>query len=215
MSIEGKNNSNQLNSALLLNNLRAVNEEIYNTGQISTILFMETFKELNTLFDGLGIAFFFIKRDILKKLHFVEQRFKKDPNNFKTLQAMIKYEVDNQMENTPNHTSASRNILRLNRAIIFIGSFLQKLGEDEKESLSNCIGKSYEETLAKYHTWKVRKAVNVALYSLPSREVFLEHLGFHEKHETDQFLQLCSKYVSVITKNLQEFYESHHLTELQ
>lgn len=56
----------------------------------------------------------------------------------------------------------------------FIRSFLKNLGELEaNDKTSTVCSQSYNETLATFHPFLIRKAANIAMYALPSRDHLL------------------------------------------
>ena len=55
----------------------------------------------------------------------------------------------------------------------FIARLIDNLTTMEGAAMSNAAARAYEETLAHYHPWLIRKAVGVAVYALPSRATLL------------------------------------------
>lgn len=56
----------------------------------------------------------------------------------------------------------------------FIRSFLKRLGETQAcEKTSGICSQSYNETLANFHPFLIRKAANIAMYALPQRDQLL------------------------------------------
>lgn len=56
----------------------------------------------------------------------------------------------------------------------FIRKFLESLGELEPNSkTSSCCQIAYNETLAQFHPWIVRKGALMAMYTMPTRENLL------------------------------------------
>lgn len=56
----------------------------------------------------------------------------------------------------------------------FIRSFLQKLGDlSPVDKTSTACAQSYNETLANFHPFLIRKAANIAMYALPNRDQLL------------------------------------------
>ncbi|EPB73645.1 glycolipid transfer protein [Ancylostoma ceylanicum] len=55
-------------------------------------------------------------------------------------------------------------------ALEFICAFISALAASTNyDSVSSICRKTYEETLARFHPWVIRKAVGLASYTLPSR----------------------------------------------
>lgn len=56
----------------------------------------------------------------------------------------------------------------------FIRCFLKRLGEIEThDKTSGVCSQSYNETLANFHPFLIRKAANIAMYTLPQRDQLL------------------------------------------
>ena len=56
----------------------------------------------------------------------------------------------------------------------FLRSFLKNLGELEaNDKTSTVCSQSYNETLANFHPFLIRKAANIAMYALPNRNNLL------------------------------------------
>ena len=94
--------------------------------------------------------------------------------NFLTVQKMVQYEMDNGLTNRKRSASGCRTFLRLHRALLFIIEFLDRIrSTDGSSKMHKELLEAYDVTLAPYHSWLVRKAVHVAMYTTPSRERLL------------------------------------------
>lgn len=61
----------------------------------------------------------------------------------------------------------------------FIREFLKALGElDNCQKTSHVCQIAYNNTLAKFHPWLIKKGANVAMYTMPTREVLLKKVCF-------------------------------------
>lgn len=59
----------------------------------------------------------------------------------------------------------------------FVIHFFDKVVDCKTESLSKTTSDAYSKTLAHFHPWVVRKAVQVAVYMLPYRKELIAKLG--------------------------------------
>jgi len=84
----------------------------------------------------------------------------------------------------------------------------------ERHELRDCARQAYEESLAKYHTWTVRKAAGLAFYTLPSRQYFLDHIGLSNESKLEEKLGILISAVEKVTENLQKLYDDYHLNQL-
>lgn len=97
---------------------------------------------------------------------------------------MMEHEISRGLpSNWPDHSlpNGSRTLLRLHRALAFITRLFGDMAATpspagKEESFSTVTARAYDETLAGYHTWIVRKGVHLALYALPSRHNMLHRM---------------------------------------
>ena len=74
--------------------------------------------------------------------------------------------------------SGSRTLLRLHRALKFIILLLAKLIEVESDAyLSGPFCEAYRQSLAEFHTWIIRKMVEVALMTLSTKSWMLQKIS--------------------------------------
>lgn len=60
----------------------------------------------------------------------------------------------------------------------FIRQFLKRVGELEPHEHTNSVGQEvYNNTLARYHPWLIRKGAIIAMYVLPTREALLQRVS--------------------------------------
>ena len=80
-------------------------------------------------------------------------------------------------------TSLTRAINRMVHVCNFVCRiFINLLNSDEKKELKACLSEAYPETLARIHTWMVKKSVGVAISAgSPYRAAFSKSLGLTEE----------------------------------
>lgn len=149
-------------------------------------------------FQLMGSVFGFVSSDVKSKIEILEAHRKKDnAEQFETFAKMLEFETSSDLLQKNDYVSGSRTLLRLHRGLgkkcifsfvscvtnnnfllcvilAFIREFLLKLSEIESHEKTSGICKvAYNETLAQYHPWIVRKGASIAMYALPTREQLL------------------------------------------
>ncbi|RZF37044.1 hypothetical protein LSTR_LSTR017255, partial [Laodelphax striatellus] len=138
--------------------------------------YLTAYEELYKFCQLLGTVFSFVGSEIKSKMEILVSLKKADENNyFKTMKSMVEYEMKNNLLSDKNYISGSRTLLRLHRGLDFLRQFLERVGNLENHESTNNVGQEvYAATLAKYHSWLVRKGASMAMYVLPTREVLLQ-----------------------------------------
>lgn len=96
----------------------------------------------------------------------------------------------------------------------FVREFLSKLSEIEAHEKTTGICKvAYNDTLAQFHPWLVRKGALVAMYALPTREQLLNKVCQDVEQSTALLPDVLdiSKMVYERTEKLYSDYELHEL----
>ncbi|XP_067945438.1 ceramide-1-phosphate transfer protein-like [Watersipora subatra] len=160
-----------------LGNVHCCFEETYLvTGEVHLANYCNAWRELNKFLNTLGTLFTFVTNDVAEKADILETYLKSNPKNYKTVNSMLKFEVDNRITNTKK-PSASRTLLRLHRALLYIITLFEKLSTARADAEVSSISKdAYQLTLGKHHPWLVRQASYLAMYSLPSRSNLLHRI---------------------------------------
>ncbi|KAI3889293.1 hypothetical protein MKX03_037887 [Papaver bracteatum] len=126
----------------------------------------------------LGFAFKFARMDYVPKVADLAEASK----SLITLEAMLDLDVErNSVRLVGSH---SRNLLRIKRAINTIRAFFKLILATNygyaDMSLKDLGWKAYDETLAPYHGWVLRKAVYTGMYTLPTKAQFLKNVNQDE-----------------------------------
>lgn len=133
--------------------------------------YVRGYDELCIFFDSLGSVFGFITSDVRDKIGILQyHRGNQNGDQYEHVKCMFDYEVKNKLTDAQTKPlSGSRTLLRLHRALAFTMLFMKRLSESsEDDSSSTLASESYNETLAKYHPWLIRKAALLAMYTLAS-----------------------------------------------
>ncbi|XP_035785455.1 ceramide-1-phosphate transfer protein-like [Anopheles albimanus] len=152
------------------------NESLSEEDDVYVDHYLEAFKELYKFFQLMGTVFGFVSSDVKEKVEILEKlRAKENAESFLTIRTMMEYERDSNLLNKKDYVSGSRTLLRLHRGLDFIQEFLKRIGELEADAKTNGVCQAaYNDTLAQFHPWIIRKGANVAMYALPTRDQLLE-----------------------------------------
>lgn len=134
---------------------------------------------------------------------------------FETVKSMIDYERTADLLQKKGYVSGCRTLLRLHRGLDFTRDFLRKLSHlkcDEKTS--DACKVSYQETLAPYHTFLIRKGAEIAMaMGLPTRDDLLTKVCKDVNMSIEKLPEML-KYTDVVYERIQVFYEKNDLLAL-
>ncbi|KAI9918156.1 hypothetical protein PsorP6_012379 [Peronosclerospora sorghi] len=134
-----------------------------------------------------------------------------------SVKAVIQHEVELGVADVggKKKPSCSRCLLRLLWFIQFVEACIRlTLLDSTDDNCYNGASKAYEETLGKRHPWLVRKGVNTALGSIPTRSHILSKLHVGEGDAIDPLRKVQVELVRIIAE-LQLVFEEHKLTDLK
>ncbi|GBP61982.1 Ceramide-1-phosphate transfer protein [Eumeta japonica] len=140
--------------------------------------YIDGYNELIKFLNLIGTVFSFVSSDVKSKIKIMEKH-KEGENamHYDSFRRMMNYERENNLLEKNGFVSGSRTMLRLHRGLDFIRLFLKRLSESD-ETMSTCAvcQCSYNETLAEFHPWYIRKAATLAMHALPSRPDLLKKI---------------------------------------
>lgn len=163
-------------------NLRIVHDHfaasLVEDDDVDLTAYLEAYRELKKFCNLMGTVFGFVGSEIGSKMDvLIKLRSRHENGNFTTMKKMIEYELENNLLKDSKYVSGSRTLLRLHRGLDFIRQFLKRVGELEPHENTNSIGQEvYNNTLARYHPWLIRKGAIIAMYVLPTREALLHRV---------------------------------------
>ncbi|XP_031625480.1 ceramide-1-phosphate transfer protein [Contarinia nasturtii] len=145
---------------------------------IAMDFYLEGFKELYKFFQLMGSVFGFVSSDVKSKIEVLESHRQKEyAEQFETFSKMLEYEKSSALLDKKDYVSGSRTLLRLHRGLAFVREFLLRLSEIESHEKTTGICKTaYNDTLAQYHPWIIRKGALVAMHVLPTRDQLLNRV---------------------------------------
>lgn len=151
--------------------LDAFKKALPEDGTILLDEYIRGYDELCVFFDLLGSVFGFITADIREKIDILQHhRGAVKGAKYQTIQSMMQYEIANELTAAQTKPlSGSRTLLRLHRALAFTMLYLRNLSEStDRDSSATLASEAYNNTLANFHPWLIRKAAVLAMYTLPN-----------------------------------------------
>ncbi|XP_050682706.1 ceramide-1-phosphate transfer protein isoform X1 [Leptidea sinapis] len=163
--------------------------------------YIDGYNELVKFLNLIGTVFSFVSSDVRSKIKIMEKlRVGEASIYYESFKKMMKYEKETNLYEKNDFVSGSRTMLRLHRGLDFIRLFLKRISDAEEtvNTCTTCQG-SYNETLAEFHPWYIRKAATLAMHALPSRPDLLKKIFGSEDKLTEamsilpQTLQSCDE----------------------
>ncbi|CAH2089816.1 unnamed protein product [Euphydryas editha] len=180
--------------------------------------YIDGYNELVKFLNLIGSVFSFVSSDVKSKIKIMEKhRAGDDSLYYESFKKMMKYEKETSLHEKNGFTSGSRTMLRLHRGLDFIRLFLKRLS-DSDDAVNTCTicQNSYNETLAEFHPWYIRKAATLAMHALPSRSDLLKKVFGSEDKLTEAMsilphtLQSCDEVYKRV-ENLYSDFDFHGL----
>ncbi|KAI8419795.1 hypothetical protein MSG28_008446 [Choristoneura fumiferana] len=154
--------------------LRSLKEE----DDVVVEAYIDGYNELVKFLNLIGSVFSFVSSDVKSKIKVMEKH--KDGDDaiyYESFKKMMKYEKETSLHEKNGFVSGSRTMLRLHRGLDFIRLFLRRLSEaDDTVNTCTVCQNSYNETLAEFHPWYIRKAATLAMHALPTRPDLLKKI---------------------------------------
>lgn len=177
--------------------------------------YVRGYNELMHFFEIMGSVFGYINSDILEKVTILKYyRGGEISENYRSVESTMEYEISVNFSSSAEQPSACRTLLRLHRALAFASLFMKRLGESSKDDKSSTLAyDSYNETLAQFHPWLIRKGVGVATYALGSCGSLLEKcLGdLDSLEEAQELLKDIAKAMDDVYKETESLYTKYDL----
>ena len=173
------------------------------------------YEELCIFFNLLGSVFGFITSDVKEKIEILRnfRNGHSEKHKYETVDGMMRHEIEVHKK-TNQALLGSRTLLRLHRALSFTMLFMEKLSvSGDHEKASTIASSAYSETLSKYHPWLIRKAANLAMYTLPSRGdmLVLVASGEPDEREVQKMLKTCVVAIRLVYDSVEALYTKYDL----
>uniref|UniRef100_K3XAK9 FYVE-type domain-containing protein n=1 Tax=Globisporangium ultimum (strain ATCC 200006 / CBS 805.95 / DAOM BR144) TaxID=431595 RepID=K3XAK9_GLOUD len=138
----------------------------------------------------------------------------------RSLRAVVEREVELKIASIggKKKPSCSRCILRLLWFVEFVEACVKyTLIESTDENCSVGASKAYEETIGSRHPWIIRKGVNSALSSIPSRSAILADLNLSNCSPEDAAarLKVSQNYMKAIVAEIHNVLKHHELLDIK
>lgn len=170
--------------------------------------------------NSLGSVFSFISKDAVSKIQImVNHRNGENGAQYTTIQSMVKYELDNGLVDLTKRgsfpESGCRTLLRLHRALRWLELFLERLRTSTEDSKTSVMcSEAYNESLAQFHPWIIRKASGVAFCALPGRPTFFEVMNVGPPEQVVAMLGDALPLISEVYQLTQDLYSQHNLLDI-
>uniref|UniRef100_A0A1B6CAC8 Glycolipid transfer protein domain-containing protein n=1 Tax=Clastoptera arizonana TaxID=38151 RepID=A0A1B6CAC8_9HEMI len=201
-------------------NLRIVHDSfsssLLDDNDIDLTLYLEAYTELKKFCFLMGTVFGFVGSEIDSKMEvLIELRRKNDNNHFSSMKKMIQYEIENNLLNDTKYVSGSRTLLRLHRGLDFIRQFLKRVSELQPNDNTNTVGQEvYNNTLAKHHSWLIRKGAHIAMYVLPTKDVLFTRVCGDTINDALEALPSMLNLTNEVYNRTEKLYEEQNLLNL-
>ncbi|XP_003370860.1 glycolipid transfer protein domain-containing protein 1 [Trichinella spiralis] len=140
-----------------------------------------------------------------------------NPVHYYSVKTMLDYEKGLGMLEDPNSSAnnGSRTLLRLHRALLFVVRFIDSVRQSTSDNIIPLAKAAYDSTLANYHPWIIRRAVHLALYTLPTRRELLRHLlGNEDANNAEQYLDALMLECNTVYDVVEKLYSERKLLQL-
>lgn len=199
--------------------LDAFKKTLQEDGSLVMDEYIRGYGELCIFFDMLGTVFGFITSGVREKMGILQDyRKSKHGEKYVFIQAMLDFEIENDLTRKTTHPlSGSRTLLRLHRALAFTMLFMSKLSQSTDDDSSYYMAKdAYNESLANFHPWIIRKAALWAMYTLPKVGDFIKKIAQPnmDKGKTKQLLKEVTDAMKQVYDFTEELYTKHNLHDL-
>lgn len=171
--------------------------------RIQTGPFLDAARVILPFVDTLGKAFTLVKKDIAGNIEKIDRQFKKDPEKYKFINAII----EEDHEKKGKMTEGCVGVLWLKRGLDFICSMFRELLEDQKncitdENLTPSVARAYDATLRQYHGWMTQKIIAGVLKLVPYRKDLFAKLMLDSSATTDMVLKDIELYNVNLSSNI-------------
>ncbi|XP_062871839.1 ceramide-1-phosphate transfer protein [Trichomycterus rosablanca] len=188
--------------------------------EINIKFYIAGWNELVSFMNSLGNVFSFISKDAVAKIQIMENLLAgENGTHYLTAQSMVKFELDNKLVDLTKRgsypESGCRTLLRLHRALRWLQLFLERLRTSTAESRTSVMcSEAYNESLAQYHPWIIRKAAEMALYALPGRDTFFEVMNAGSQEQVIALLTEALPIICEVYQITEALYATNNLLSL-
>lgn len=162
------------------------------------------------LFKELGVLFTFVDSDLSDKCGILRQLNTENATAYSTVKTMVLHEIGQT-----NPTRGSRTLLRLHRALAFLILFVDQVCKSEDDvSVAEILRSSYTQTLAKHHTWLIRKSIGLASNTVPAKNQLIQIIFNNANHNIEETATEFLTVINNVFDRTQIIYETHNILNL-
>ncbi|XP_068338077.1 accelerated cell death 11-like [Pyrus communis] len=136
--------------------------------------FTQACRLVSPLIRHLGVAMKFADIEYSAKVNGIEKAGK----SVNTLEDLLDREI--QQNTMKDQSSASRSLVRVKRSLEMLKIIFEQTLASSGNSIMDAVNTAYKQVFYAYHGWAMRKAVAGALYTLPTKSLFLKRLKLDE-----------------------------------
>ncbi|KAB2607396.1 protein PLEKHA9 [Pyrus ussuriensis x Pyrus communis] len=136
--------------------------------------FTQACRLVSPLIRHLGVAMKFADIEYSAKVNGIEKAGKL----VNTLEDLLDREI--QQNTMKDQSSASRSLVRVKRSLEMLKIIFEQTLASSGNSIMDAVNTAYKQVFYAYHGWAMRKAVAGALYTLPTKSLFLKRLKLDE-----------------------------------
>ena len=179
--------------------------------------FVQALTAVSHMFEHLGSAFSFVKRDVLEKRDTLHAVYAADPAGHETVRQMVEEELRLGTADTGSgQVGGARNLLRMMWCIRFLYVLMRDVArprDGTRRHLRDCVWNAYCDALREHHGTVIVTAVRAALWFLPSEETFLQSIGV-EAARRREYLTRIEQCFAPLVHRLYAYYEARDLLRL-
>ncbi|KAL6785533.1 hypothetical protein ACKKBF_B00675 [Auxenochlorella protothecoides x Auxenochlorella symbiontica] len=181
------------------------------SGRIQTNRFLDVCRLVLQAVDHLGTGFMLVKSDVGGNIDRLARSAATNPERYDA-DILVIVEDEVQAGGAASSSSSTKGLLWLKRAMQFVTALLNRLTEDEEESLSAAASETYYATLQQYHGWIVTGTFTVALKLVPARQSFLDSIGAASPEGLARMHTFCQEF-SVLLLEVHQFLSENGLDD--
>ncbi|XP_061092287.1 ceramide-1-phosphate transfer protein [Conger conger] len=140
--------------------------------------------------------------------------------SYKSVRSMIRTELSRGMVDFERETaSGCRNLLRLNRSLLWLQLFLKNMADGPDadgrlRSPGELCREAYQQALAPYHPWLIRRAAEIVILAMPEWDTFFRLVCVHSQAEAAPVLDRVVRAIEEVYSRTQGALQEHGMLEL-
>lgn len=155
-----------------------------------------------------------------KQLEHLEADREDERGSYKFVRSMMRTELSRGMVNFERETdSGCRNLLRLNRSLLWLQLFLKKMADGpdadgQLRSPGELCREAYQEALAPHHPWLIRQAAEIAFLAMPDWDTFFRLVCVQSQADAAPVLDRVVRAIEEVYSRTQGALQEHGMLDL-